>query len=56
MRIEIPTGGKPVKDRDIRAIYVLDKGLQMCTDRMLKANIDFALSKYLSDKKKKQKP
>lgn len=55
MRIEIKTGGKPVKDPDIRALYLLDAALQMSTDRMLNANLKFAIDKYYSDKKKKIK-
>lgn len=46
MRIEIPTGGKAVKDPDIKAIYLLDKAMQISTDKMLKANLDFAIAKY----------
>lgn len=46
MRIEIKTGGKPIKDRDIRALYVLDYAMQLSTDRMLNANLQFVISKY----------
>ena len=46
MRIEIPTNGKPVKDPDIRALFLLDKALQMSTDKMLRANLDYMISKY----------
>lgn len=51
MRIDIKTNGK-VKDRDIRALYLLDAALKMSTPRMVKANIDFAIGKYNSDTKK----
>lgn len=46
MRIEIPTGGKAVKDPDIKALYLLDKALQMSTDKMIAANLRFIMSKH----------
>ena len=46
MRIEIKTNGKPIKDPDIKALYVLDYAMQLSTDRMLKANLEFAISKW----------
>lgn len=46
MRIEIKTGGKPIKDKDIKALYVLDYAMQLSTDIMLKANLEFAISKW----------
>lgn len=51
MRIEIKTNGR-VKDPDIKALYLLDAALKMSTDRMVNANLEFAISKYKSDKKK----
>ncbi len=44
MRIEIKTGGSPVKEKDIRAMYVLSEGVKMSSDRMLRANLKFILS------------
>lgn len=46
MRINIPTGGKPIKDRDIRAIFVLDYAMKLSTDKMLKANLEYAIDKW----------
>lgn len=46
MRIEINTGKKPVKDPDIKALYIMDYAMKLSTDKMLKANIDFILSKW----------
>lgn len=46
MRIEISTSGKPIKDPDIRALFILDYAMQLSTDRMLKANLEFAISKW----------
>ena len=46
MRIEIKTGKKPIKDRDIKALYVLDYAMQLSTDTMLKANLEFVISKW----------
>lgn len=52
MRIDIKTKGQ-VKDPDIKALYLLDAALKISTDRMVNANLEFAISKYRSDKKKK---
>lgn len=46
MRVEIKTGGKPIKDKDIKALYVLDYAMQLSSDTMLKANLEFAISKW----------
>lgn len=46
MRIEIPTNGKPVKDPEIKGLYVLDKAMQMISDKMLKASLDYCIDKY----------
>lgn len=54
MRIEIKTNGKPVRDKDIRALYALDYALQTSTDKMLKANLEWAISKYQDMQKKKK--
>jgi hypothetical protein len=48
MRIEIKTNGVPIKDKDIKALYVLDYAMQLSSDRMLKANLEFAVSKWKS--------
>lgn len=45
MRIEIKTNG-PVKDPDIRALYLLDHALKISTDRMIRANLRFVVDKY----------
>jgi hypothetical protein len=47
MRINIKTGGKPIKDKDIKALYILNYAMQISTDKMLKANLDFVLSKWM---------
>ncbi len=46
MRINIPTNGKPVKDPDIKALYILDYAMNLSTDKMLKANLEFAIGKW----------
>lgn len=46
MRINITTNGKPIKDPDIKALYVLDYAMQLSTDKMLKANLEFVISKW----------
>ena len=53
MRINIPTGRKKIKDPDILALYILEYALKMSTDKMVKANVEFAISKYYSDRNKK---
>jgi len=53
MRIEIPTNGVKIKDPDIKALYLLDAALQMSTDKMLNANLKFAIEKYHSNGRKK---
>lgn len=51
MRIDIKTNGK-VKDPDLRALYLLNHAMQISTDKMAKANLDFIISKW----NKKLKP
>jgi hypothetical protein len=46
MRIEIKTATKPIKDNDIKALYLLNLALKISSDRMRKANLDFVLSKH----------
>lgn len=43
MRIEIKTGGKPIKDNDIKALFILDYAMQISSDRMLKSNLEFVM-------------
>jgi hypothetical protein len=45
MRIEIKTKS-PVKDNDIKALYLIQKAMELSSDRMRKANLNFVLSKY----------
>lgn len=45
MRIEIKTNG-PVKDKDIKALYLLDEAVKMSTPRMVKHNLKFILDKH----------
>jgi hypothetical protein len=45
MRVEIKTNGK-VKDPDIKALYLMQKAMELSTDKMRKANIQFMLSKW----------
>lgn len=52
MRIEIKTG-KPVKDKDIRALYLLKAALEMSTPRMIQANLNFAIGSFNSKHKPK---
>lgn len=45
MRIEIKTKGK-VKDNDIKALYLLQKAMEISSDRMRQANLKFITSKW----------
>jgi hypothetical protein len=45
MRLDIKTKG-PVKDKDVKALYILSAALNLSTPRMRKANLDFVLAKY----------
>jgi hypothetical protein len=45
MRVEIKTG-KPIKDNDLKALYLLQKAMEISSDRMRKANIEFIISKW----------
>ncbi len=47
MRVNIPTGGKPVKDKDIKALYLMQKAMEICSDeKMRTASIKFITSKW----------
>ena len=45
MRVEIKTNG-PVKDKDIKALYILNEGIKTSTPRMIEANLKFVAEKY----------
>lgn len=45
MRIEIKTP-KPVRDRDMKALYLINLAMKLSTPRMRKANARFVLDKY----------
>jgi hypothetical protein len=45
MRIEIKTP-TPVKDNDIKALYLLQEAMKLSSERMRQANINFIKSKW----------
>jgi len=45
MRIDIKTKG-PVKDNDIRALYLLEEAMKLSTPRMKRANLKFVMGKH----------
>jgi hypothetical protein len=45
MRVEIKTNG-PVKDNDVKALYLLQKALEISTARMRKHNLNFIIDKW----------
>jgi hypothetical protein len=45
MRIEIKTKS-PVKDTDVKALYLLNEAMHLSSDKMRQANLDFVKSKY----------
>jgi hypothetical protein len=50
MRIEIKTKG-PVKDNDIRALYLIREALRISTPRMVDANLKFAIESFKLERK-----
>ena len=44
MRIEIKTAA-PVRDDDVRALYLIKKAMEISTPRMRQANLDFVLNR-----------
>lgn len=55
MRIEIKTNG-PVKDNDIRALYLLREAMRISTPRMVEANLRFAIESFNASKKTTSSP
>lgn len=49
MRIEIKTK-TPVKDNDIKALYLIRKALEISSPHMTKVNLDFALESWKRNK------
>lgn len=45
MRIEIKTK-TPVKDNDIKALYLIEEAMRLSSERMRKANLKFVAEKY----------
>lgn len=45
MRVDIKTNG-PVKDKDIKALYLMQKAMELSSDKMRQANVDFIISKW----------
>jgi len=52
MRIDINTNG-PVKDPDVKAIYLLKKALEISTPRMVDVNLKFAIESFKSKNNEK---
>lgn len=46
MRINVPTNGKPVKDVDVRALYVISCALELCSRRMILPTLAFFAERY----------
>lgn len=45
MRVDIKTNG-PVKDNDVKALYLLEEAMKLSSDKMRSANIKFIISKW----------
>lgn len=45
MRIEIKTNG-PVKDNDIKALYLIEQAMKLSSAHMRGANMQFVASRY----------
>lgn len=50
MRIEIKTK-EPVRDKDIKALYLIKHALRMSTPRMVDANLKFAIESFKAEQK-----
>lgn len=51
MRVDIKTKGR-IKDRDIKALYLINAALKMSTPRMIDANLRFAIESFKTKKNK----
>jgi hypothetical protein len=45
MRVEIKTNGK-VKDKDIKALYLMEYAMRLSSNKMRQANLDFINAKW----------
>lgn len=45
MRIDIKTKSR-IKDNDIKALYLFAKAMELSSDKMRKANLNFIASRY----------
>ena len=45
MRVDIKTNG-PVRDKEIRSLYVLNAGMQIGSERMREHNLQYIADKY----------
>lgn len=45
MRVNIKTKGQ-IKDNDVKALYLLQKAMELSSDRMRVANLKFIISKW----------
>jgi hypothetical protein len=52
MRIEIKTKG-PVKDNDIKALYLIRKALEISSPHMVDANVKFSIESFKDYQKKR---
>jgi hypothetical protein len=55
MRVDIKTNG-PVKDKDIRALYLIREALEISTPRMIEANLMFAIESFRAARKRLTHP
>jgi hypothetical protein len=46
MKFEIKIDGRSVKDKDLRALYLIAFGARLSTERMRKANLEFIVGSF----------
>lgn len=46
MRLQINTNGAPIKDKDIRALYIIHAAFSMCQERMIIPTLQFFADRY----------
>ena len=46
MRINIKIKGKPLRDKEIKALYIIRYALELCSVRMIKPTLDFFATHY----------
>lgn len=46
MRINIKIKGKPLRDDEVKALYIINYALQLCSKRMILPTLEFFAGRY----------